>query len=51
MKKSLKAAALAVPAALATTSPAYSQSIDETVNALFSSATGWFVNFIFSPLP
>ncbi len=51
MKKSLKAAALAVPAALTTTSPAYSQSIDETVNALFSSATGWFVNFIFSPLP
>lgn len=51
MRKSLIATALAVPAALAATSPAYAQSIDETVNSIFSNATGWFVNFIFSPLP
>jgi alanine or glycine:cation symporter, AGCS family len=31
--------------------PAQAQSIDETVNQLFASATGWFVNFIFAPLP
>jgi AGCS family alanine or glycine:cation symporter len=30
---------------------AMAQSIDETVNHMFSSATGWFVNFIFSPFP
>ncbi|TDO99468.1 alanine/glycine:cation symporter family protein [Marinomonas balearica] len=26
-------------------------SIDETINSVFSSATGWFVSLIFSPLP
>lgn len=26
-------------------------SIDETVNEIFASATGWFVNLIFAPLP
>ena len=30
---------------------AMAQSIDETVNQLFASATGWFVAFIFSPFP
>ncbi len=25
--------------------------VDDAVNAAFSSATGWFVSFIFSPLP
>jgi AGCS family alanine or glycine:cation symporter len=30
---------------------ALASSIDETVNGLFASATGWFVNFIFSPFP
>lgn len=30
---------------------ASAQSVDETVNQLFSNATGWFVSFIFSPLP
>ena len=30
---------------------AVAQTIDEQVNALFSSATGWFVNFIFSLFP
>ena len=33
------------------TSFASAQSIDETVNQAFSSATGWFVSFIFSPFP
>ncbi len=32
-------------------SSVYAQSIDEQVNQIFSSATGWFVGFIFSPFP
>jgi len=32
-------------------SSASAQSVDETVNQIFSSATGWFVSFIFSPFP
>ncbi len=43
-------AALAATTALVSTQ-AVAQSIDESVNAAFSSATGWFVNFIFSPFP
>ena len=31
--------------------PLYAQTIDETVNDLFASSTGWFVSFIFSPFP
>ncbi|WP_417603858.1 alanine/glycine:cation symporter family protein [Primorskyibacter flagellatus] len=31
--------------------PAMAQSIDEKVNQIFASSTGWFVNFIFSPFP
>ena len=31
--------------------PAAASSVDEAVNQIFSSATGWFVNFIFSPFP
>ena len=27
------------------------QSIDQTINETFASATGWFVNLIFAPLP
>ncbi len=30
---------------------ALASSVDETVNGLFASATGWFVSFIFSPFP
>jgi AGCS family alanine or glycine:cation symporter len=30
---------------------AQAQTMDETINAAFASATGWFVNFIFSPFP
>ena len=31
--------------------PVFASSVDEAVNSMFSSATGWFVNFIFSPFP
>ncbi|QGX97002.1 alanine:cation symporter family protein [Roseovarius faecimaris] len=31
--------------------PALAQSVDEKVNQLFASSTGWFVSFIFSPFP
>ena len=44
-----------VPALAAATaflaSPAMAQSLDEQVNAIFASSTGWFVNLIFAPLP
>jgi AGCS family alanine or glycine:cation symporter len=30
---------------------AQAQSMDDTINAMFASATGWFVNFIFAPFP
>jgi AGCS family alanine or glycine:cation symporter len=30
---------------------ALASSVDETVNQIFASATGWFVSFIFSPFP
>lgn len=30
---------------------AQAQTLDETINGLFASATGWFVNFIFAPFP
>ena len=32
-------------------SPVLASSVDETVNQIFAGATGWFVNFIFSPFP
>ena len=41
---------LGVPAALATlaaTGPAAAQGLDEAVNSVFASSTGWFVSFIF----
>ncbi len=50
-----KAAVLFAPAMLATTLPAMAQdaatSMDQKINDAFSSATGWFVNLIFSPFP
>ena len=45
------AAAAAAGGLAASAVPAAAQSVDETVNQLFASATGWFVNFIFSPFP
>ena len=38
-------------AAMIAASSAQAQTIDETVNTMFASATGWFVNFIFAPIP
>ena len=51
MTQLIKRTALAAAALGATTLPAAAQSIDETVNQIFANSTGWFVNFIFSPLP
>lgn len=49
------AAALVALAALAalilSVMPVQAQSIDETVNQIFADSTGWFVSFIFAPLP
>ncbi|WP_289040793.1 alanine/glycine:cation symporter family protein [uncultured Aliiroseovarius sp.] len=42
---------MSVSAIAAATTPAMAQSIDEKVNQIFSSATGWFVTLIFSPFP
>ncbi len=50
MNNKLFARVLALGMALVS-SAASAQSIDETVNQLFSSSTGWFVSFIFSPFP
>ncbi|RNF52392.1 alanine:cation symporter family protein [Marinomonas hwangdonensis] len=33
------------------TSLAHAESLDQKVNAIFASSTGWFVNLIFAPLP
>ena len=51
MRNSLKAAAIAAAGTVVASAPAMAQSIDEKVNAVFASSTGWFVNFIFSPFP
>jgi len=42
---------VAAPGLALLSQPAAASSVDETVNQVFSSATGWFVNFIFSPFP
>jgi AGCS family alanine or glycine:cation symporter len=39
------------PGTALVSSAASAQSIDETVNQVFSNSTGWFVSFIFSPFP
>ncbi|MGY3439187.1 MULTISPECIES: alanine/glycine:cation symporter family protein [unclassified Marinovum] len=46
-----KAAVLAAAGTVISAAPALAQSIDEKVNQIFASSTGWFVNFIFSPFP
>ena len=51
MFKKTKAAALTALAVTASAAPAFSQTIDERVNEIFASSTGWFVSFIFSPFP
>ncbi len=49
MKKLFTAASLATLAPVA--AAAQEMSIDDRVNEVFASSTGWFVNLIFSPLP
>ena len=51
MTKIKQRAALAAAGIAVSANGAYAQSFDETVNQVFSGATGWFVNFIFSPFP
>ena len=51
MTKRFTAAALAAATLGASAAPVMAQSIDETVNEIFASSTGWFVSFIFSPFP
>ena len=47
MRTRITAATLAALAA----GPAATQGIDETVNQVFASSTGWFVSLIFSNFP
>lgn len=52
--KNLKIIALSLVSLVATTTVTLAQEsggLDEKVNALFSSATGWFVSLIFAPFP
>ncbi|MFU8865465.1 MAG: alanine/glycine:cation symporter family protein [Rhodobacterales bacterium] len=41
----------ALAALILSVMPVQAQSIDETVNQIFADSTGWFVGFIFAPLP
>lgn len=52
--KNLKLLVLSLVTLIATATGALAQEsggVDDAVNAAFSSATGWFVSFIFSPFP
>ncbi|MBD8874763.1 alanine/glycine:cation symporter family protein [Roseibium polysiphoniae] len=49
--QTIRKAALGAAALVLSAGPTVAQSIDEQVNALFSSSTGWFVSLIFSPFP
>jgi alanine or glycine:cation symporter, AGCS family len=51
MNHTIRASVLAAPVTLAAAAPALAQTIDEQVNQIFASSTGWFVNLIFSPFP
>jgi len=51
MKKNMLWAGVTAFVCMVASGTALASSVDETVNHLFSSATGWFVNFIFSPFP
>ncbi len=44
-------AALAAAGVSLSTFGAQAQSLDESINQIFASSTGWFVSFIFSPFP
>ncbi|QDC08032.1 alanine:cation symporter family protein [Oceanicola sp. D3] len=47
----LKTAFAALIATLFAPFPALAQGIDETINTIFADYTGWYVSFIFAPLP
>lgn len=47
----VSAALAAFAALIVSVVPAQAQSIDETVNQIFADSTGWFVSFIFAPIP
>ena len=51
MKNAFKAGAMGLPFLLAAAGTASAQSIDEKVNEIFASSTGWFVSLIFSNFP
>nr|WP_306114686.1 MULTISPECIES: alanine/glycine:cation symporter family protein [unclassified Roseovarius] len=53
MFRNLTYAASAAAGLAMTSAPAWAQdgSIDQKVNEIFASSTGWFVSFIFSPFP
>ncbi|QIE45130.1 alanine:cation symporter family protein [Pseudohalocynthiibacter aestuariivivens] len=51
MTQFMKSAALAATGLVAASAPALAQSLDDKVNQIFASSTGWFVNLIFAPLP
>ena len=51
MTRMKSVAALATGGLAMSAVAAHAQSLDETINGLFASSTGWFVNFIFSPFP
>ena len=51
MNSKFEKSATAAAVLLASAAPAFAQSIDERVNELFASSTGWFVTLIFSPFP
>ena len=51
MHRLMKLSGLSAGAVLAASAPAVAQSVDQRVNEIFASSTGWFVNLIFSPFP
>lgn len=51
MKRMKSAAVLAAGGLAMSAATAHAQSLDETINGLFASSTGWFVSFIFSSFP
>ena len=51
MTRFFRTAAVAACFTLLTAASTSAQSIDETINGIFASSTGWFVNLIFSNFP
>ena len=51
IKKMIRLAFISIVGFLQSSIAFSSEGIDQTVNEVFSAATGWFVNLIFAPLP